>query len=162
MKNSIYFNNSDDYLATSSSTTSMLLDLGSDVGIYFKDMRGSTSTVRAARKRSKGRPATISLRLTNGMLYLRRVLKLTMKVGSKWGNSRQPIDLMKRAVQNGNMGSILPTAMVYLHWFQKHPGHNKYRYVESDCVWIDVDAIISIVSLSYLADLSHVLNLIWK
>lgn len=43
------------------------------------------------------------------------------------------------------------SAMVYLHRFQKHPGHNKYRYVESDCVWIDVDAIISTLSLSYSA-----------
>ena len=40
MKNSIYFNNSDDYLVAASSTTSMLLGLGSDVGVYFKDCRG--------------------------------------------------------------------------------------------------------------------------
>ena len=28
-------------------------------------------------------------------------------------------------------------------------GRHKYRYIESDCLWIDVDAIISTVSLSY-------------
>ena len=39
MKNSIYFNNFDDYLAASSSTTSMLLGLGSDVGVYFRHAR---------------------------------------------------------------------------------------------------------------------------
>ena len=38
MNNVIYFNNSHDYLAAFSSTTSMLLGLGSDVGVYFKDM----------------------------------------------------------------------------------------------------------------------------
>jgi hypothetical protein len=151
MKNSIYFNNSDDYLAASSSTTSMLLGLGSDVGVYFEDMRGSASTMRATRTRTKGRPATINSGLSNGMFYIGRVQKMRIKVGNKWGICRQPIDLMKRAVQNGNRGSILPSAMVYLHWFQKHPGHNKYRYVESDCIWIDVDAIISTVSLSYSA-----------
>ena len=149
MKNSIYFNNSDDYLAASSSTMSMLLGLGFDVGIYFKNMQGFASTVRAARKRTRGRHATINSRLTNGMFYVGKVQKMRMKVGSKWGICRQPIDLMKRAVQNGNRGSILPTTMVYLHWFQKHPSYNKYRYVESDCVYFDVDAIISTVSLSY-------------
>ena len=80
---------------------------------------------------------------------LEGVQKMRMKVGNKWGIYRQPIDLMKRAVQNGNRASILPIAMVYMYWFQKHPGHNKYRYVESDCIWIDVDAIISTISLSY-------------
>ena len=48
--NSIYFNNFDNYLAASSSTMYMLLGLGSDVSIYFKDMRSSASTVRATRK----------------------------------------------------------------------------------------------------------------
>jgi len=33
MKNSIYFNNSDDYLVASSFTTSMLLGLGFDIGV---------------------------------------------------------------------------------------------------------------------------------
>ena len=70
-------------------------------------------------------------------------------VGNKWGFCRQPIDLMKRIIQNKNKRSMLPRAMVHLHWFQKHPGHNMYRYVESDCIWIDVDAIISTISLSY-------------
>jgi len=151
MKNSIYFNNSDDYIAASSSTTSMLLGLGSDVGVYFKDMRGNASTVHATRTKTRGRPATINSGLTNGMFYIGRVQKMRTRVGTKWGICRQPIDLMKRAVQNGNKGSILPCAMVYLHWFQKYPGHNKYKYVESDCIWIDVDAIISTVSLSYSA-----------
>ena len=134
MKNSIYFNNSNDYFAASSSTTSMLLGLGCDVGVYFKDMRGSTSTVKAARKRTRGRPAAINSGLTIGMFYIGRVQKMRIKVGNKWGICRQPIDLMKKAVQNGSRGSVLPTSMVYLHWFQKHPGHNNYRYVESDCI----------------------------
>ena len=56
---------------------------------------------------------------------------------------------MQRDIENGSKATILSIAMVYLHWFQKHPGHHKYRYIESDCVWIDKDAIISIVSLDY-------------
>jgi hypothetical protein len=56
---------------------------------------------------------------------------------------------MKCAVQNGNRGTLLPTVMVYLHWFKKYAGLNKFKYVVNDCVWVDVDAIISIVSLQY-------------
>ena len=83
------------------------------------------------------------------MFYIGRVQKIRVKVGTKWGNCWQPIDLMKRAVQNGNRETLFPTAMAYLHWFKKQPGLNKYKYVESDCVWVDVDAIISTVSLEY-------------
>ncbi len=72
MRNSIYFNNSDDYLAASSSTTSMLLGLGFDVGVYFQDMRGCASTVKATRKKTRGRTATINSGLTNGMFYVGR------------------------------------------------------------------------------------------
>ena len=60
MKKSTYFNNSDDYLVASSSTTFMLLGLGSHVGVYFKEMQGFASTVRAAGKRTRVRRATIN------------------------------------------------------------------------------------------------------
>lgn len=43
----------------------------------------------------------------------------------------------------------MPTAMVYLHWFKKVGGQNKYKYDESDCLWVDIDAVISTVSLPY-------------
>ena len=59
VKNSIYFNNNDDYINASSSPTSMLVGLGFDVGIFFVS-RNSTrisSTIKAAKKCSKGRPA---------------------------------------------------------------------------------------------------------
>lgn len=151
MKNSIYFNNSDDYLAAASSTSSMLLGLGCDVGVYFKDGRGTanSSALTAARKRKRGRPAVVNSGANKGIFYIGRVQKMRMKVGNKWGICRQPIDLMKRAVQNGNRGSVTPTAMVYFHWFKKVGGRNKYKYDESDCLWVDIDAVISTVSLSY-------------
>ena len=79
MKNSIYFDNSNDYFATSSSTTSMLLSLGYDVDVYFKEMRDHASTVRAARKKIRVRPPTTNSGLTNGMFYIGRVPKMRMK-----------------------------------------------------------------------------------
>ena len=151
MKNSIYFNNSDDYVAAASSTTSMLMGLGSDVGVYFKDERNNvrSSSVRGAGKRKRGRTARIISGVDNGIFCVGRVQKIRVKVGTKWGICRQPLDLMKHAVQNDSRGTVLPTAMVYLHWFKKQPGVNKYKYDESDCIWVDVDAVISTVSLHY-------------
>ena len=35
IRNSIYFNNLDDYINASSSTETMLLELGMDCGVYF-------------------------------------------------------------------------------------------------------------------------------
>ena len=76
MKNPIYHNNSDAYLTTSSFTTSMLLGLRFDVGVYFKDMQGSASTMRATRKKkTKGRSTTINSGFTNGIFYMGRVLE---------------------------------------------------------------------------------------
>ena len=44
---------------------------------------------------------------------------------------------------------MLTSAMAYLYWFKKIPGLNKYKYDESDCIWVDVNSIISTVSLDY-------------
>ena len=59
VKNSIYFNNSDDYISASSSMDTMLLGLGMDYGIYF--MQSSTTTtlpsVNAVVQRKRGRPS---------------------------------------------------------------------------------------------------------
>ena len=59
VKNSIYFNNFDDYISASSSTDTMLLGLGMDCRVYF--MQRSTtrisSSVKTAVRRSRGRPS---------------------------------------------------------------------------------------------------------
>jgi len=58
IKNSIYFNTSDDYI-NASSTETMLLGLGRDCGVYFVQSNTTTvsSTVKATKKKKKGRPA---------------------------------------------------------------------------------------------------------
>ena len=71
-----------------------------------------------------------------------------------------------KTIQNGNMTFILSIAIVYMYWFQKHLCHNKSIYVENDCVWIDVDAVISIVlfhvcRLPKLIHLMKVMLIIW-
>ena len=36
-----------------------------------------------------------------------------------------------------------------LQYYRNHPGHNKIKYDQSNNKWIDVDCIISIISMSY-------------
>jgi hypothetical protein len=55
VRNSIYFNNSEDYLFATSSSTAMLLGVGSDCWVFFlqRHSRNISSTVKAAQHRSK-------------------------------------------------------------------------------------------------------------
>jgi len=57
VRNSIYFNNSDDYINASSSTETMLLELGMDCGVYFMQRTTMTmsSSVKAVMRRKKGK-----------------------------------------------------------------------------------------------------------
>jgi len=150
MKNSIYFNNADDYDAAASSTTTMFMGLGSDVGVYFNNLQktGGSST-RSDKRGKRGRPSRTNHGVDTGIFCVGRVQKLRVKVGTKWGMCWHPIDLMKCSIQNAGRGIVSSMAMVYLHWFKKVLGINKYKYDESDCIWVDVDSIISTVSLHY-------------
>ena len=93
MKNSIYFNNSDDYLAVASSTTSMLLGLGSDVGVYFKDERGSStlSAVRVAKTRKRGRPAIVNTGSKNGIFIWEGFRKYELKSVQNGASAGSPL-----------------------------------------------------------------------
>jgi hypothetical protein len=55
VRNSIYFNNSEDYLSTASSSTAMLLGVGSNCRVFFLQQHSGniSSTVKAAQRRSK-------------------------------------------------------------------------------------------------------------
>ena len=54
VQNSVYFNNAEDYLSAIASTTTMLVGLGSDCGVFFAQSHnaGTTSTIRAIRKQT--------------------------------------------------------------------------------------------------------------
>ena len=60
VKNSIYFNNLDDYIPASCSMKTMLLGLGMDCGVYFMQRSTTTvsSSVKAAVRRTRGRPSS--------------------------------------------------------------------------------------------------------
>lgn len=158
VKNSIYFNNSDDYISASSSTETMLLGLGMDCEVYF--MQRSTtrisSSVKTAVRRSRGRPSK-SMQPTcvlngvdQGTWCIGRVQKMRRKVGTRWGNCRQPIDLQNREVNKGKRTGIGGSGfMVYLNYFRQVPGFLKFKYDQTDSIWVDVDSIICTVTMSY-------------
>jgi hypothetical protein len=53
-------------------------------------------------------------------------------VGTKWGICRNPVDLLKKPAGSSKKVPSNPTMMVLLNWFQKVPGHLKYKYNGSD------------------------------
>jgi hypothetical protein len=156
VRNSIYFNNADEYLSAANSSSTCLLGLESDYAIYMMQRsttRGS-SVLRAAGKRGQLRknvagPSNIYNGIDEGCWWLGRVQKIRRKIGSRWGNSKVPVDLMNRPV--GRNSATGPTYQVRLNWFSKSSGNLKFKYDHSDCKWVDVDSIISTVTLTFLS-----------
>ena len=62
VKHSMYFNNHDDYITVAASSSSCLLGLGSDCGIYFVQRTSTTTalTVKAAARRKRGQGSSAS------------------------------------------------------------------------------------------------------
>ena len=74
------------------------------------------------------------------------------KVGTRWGNCRQPIDLQNREVNKDKRTSIEGSSfMVYLNYFRRVLGFLKFKYDQTDYIWVDVDSIICTVTMSYNA-----------
>ena len=59
------------------------------------------------------------------------------------------MDLLDRPASISRKGLQTPSVMVLLTWYSKQPRHYKYRYDVSDWKRIDLDAIVSTVSLSF-------------
>jgi hypothetical protein len=95
-----------------------------------------------------GGPHSVPVAASSGTWWLGRVQKMRHKVGSRWGISQQPIDLLNRGGGTSNShGST--QIQVLLNWFPKARVHLKFKYNGSDSQWIDVDSIISTITLSY-------------
>jgi hypothetical protein len=150
IKNSVYFNNAEDYITAAASSSPCLLGLGTDCGVFFAncDSTGTGSTSRVAKKRSggarSGNPSRISGVGSIGKWWLRSVQKMRKKYGTRWGNLQQPMDLLSRSTNTSNV-----RVEVLLNWFSCARTNNKFKYDVSDSQWIDVDAVISTVTLTY-------------
>lgn len=156
IKNSVYFNNAEDYLSAASSSSTCLIGLGSDCGVLFMQPSDLDvgSAVKAAQRRKKGSgvrlgtPCNVSGGADVGSWWLGRVQKIRRKVGTKWGLCRYPIDLLNRN-STGKKVSSGPTVELLLNWFKRAPGRNKFKYDATDTQWIDLDGVISTVALSF-------------
>ena len=144
IRNSIFYNNSDDVLNATSSSTSCLLGIGLDSGVYFVQ-RSSTcisSTIKSAVHRSrkrkkqqpgyKGQPCRITNGVDEGSWWIGRVQKIRRRYGNKWGACKQPVDLLDRPANVQQKGTSTPSVMVLLTWYSKQPGRHKFKYDVSD------------------------------
>lgn len=160
VKHSMYFNNHDDYITVANSSNTCLLGLGSDCGIFFVQRASTTraSTVKAAGKRKKGRksaaskrgsPSSVTEGADHGSWWIGRVQKMRRKVGTQWGLLRHPVDLINRTTIAGKKNTNGCPIQVLLQYFSKTVGLNKYKYDHSDTKWIDIECIITTVTLSF-------------
>ena len=91
IRNSIYFNNGEDYLNVANLSSSCLLSLGSDCGVNFvqKSSMNTTSTVQIACKRSRNSsswledPTNVSTSIDSGSWWIGRVQKMSRRAGRK-------------------------------------------------------------------------------
>ena len=70
------------------------------------------------------------------------------RLGTKWGVSRNPIDLMNRSTYK--KGGSVPSMQVMLNWFSKGQRQNKFKYNAIDTQWIAVNSIISTATLELM------------
>jgi hypothetical protein len=152
VKNFVYFNNVDSYLSAAESTSTCLLGLGSNCEVYFEtNCVVPSSRVGASKATTSraGEPRVILDVAYNGEWYIGRVQRIQRHVGKKWGTSRQPIDMMNRpnaATRKASRGVVLE---VMLNWFSKPMASRRFKYNSVDTTWVNVNSVISIVSLSY-------------
>jgi hypothetical protein len=129
IKNSVYFNNAEDYITAAASSSTCLLGLGTDCGVFFAncDSTGTGSTSRVAKKRSggarSGNPSRISGVGSIGKWWLRSVQKMRKKYGTRWGNLQQPVDLLSWNTNTSNV-----RVEVLLNWFSCARTNNKFKY----------------------------------
>lgn len=161
VKNSMYFNNSEAYLSAAESSSACLVGIGSDVGVYFvqRSTISRTSVVKAVKKRGNGRqskagsPSSVLQGVDEGSWWIGRIQKIRRRVGgTKWGSLKQPIHLLKREPQTGKKSSPLANVQCIMHYYSRALGVSKFRYNHTDSCWIDIECLITNVTLTYNAD----------
>ena len=71
------------------------------------------------------------------------------KVGTQWGLLQHPVDLINRTTIAGKNNTNGCPIQVLLQYFSKTAGLNKYKYDQNDTKWIDIEYIITTVTLSF-------------
>ncbi len=71
---------------------------------------------------------------------------------SQWkqfGVLRQAVDLLSRTEESRRRNPNNPHIEVMLQYYRKHHGRDKFKYDHTDSQWIDIDCVISTVTMSY-------------
>jgi hypothetical protein len=69
--------------------------------------------------------------------------------GKQFGVLRQAVDILARTEESWRRNPNNPHIEVMLQYYRKYQGRNKFKYDHTDSKWIDVDCIISTVTMSY-------------
>src|SRR5450759_1051558 len=178
VKSSLYFNNLVDKPKVRDGSPTMFIHVGTECAMYFvkelhsipstrtvtsiaKQIRGrqrkevgpelDTPGRKGKRKRgphskkSKGEPAAVasSSRLkVEHSFWIGKVQSIQKKYGSKVGRCRECIDLL-------DLPSAEAACKVKFNWFTPHGDSGlKYKYNHTDPQLIDLDSVISTVTLS--------------
>jgi hypothetical protein len=78
-----------------------------------------------------------------------RVQAMRWRDGKQFGVLGQAVDLLARTEESRRRNPNNPLIEVMLQYYRKYPGRNKFKYDHTDSKWIDVDCIISTVTMSY-------------
>ena len=110
VRNSLYFNNNEDYLRTIQCSNTCFVEIGSDVGVYFVQRTAITRpfTVTAAKRRGNslakksGRVASTLQGVDEGTRWVGRIQKMRRRAsGTSWGSLKHPVDIANREVFTG-------------------------------------------------------------
>ncbi|KAL2609054.1 hypothetical protein R1flu_027627 [Riccia fluitans] len=118
-----------------------IMDVGLDYAVLF-DSPDNLYTIssRGLQTGQKGRRDG-----QTNQVWFGRVQKIRMKYNGKWGKSRSEIDLLDRPVAQGNEGCC---CQVLFNWYSPIAGSRvKFTFDNIDLQWIDLESVITIVSL---------------
>ena len=160
IKHSIEFNNHNNCMRVGLSSSTGLLCIGSDCGVYFvqRSTTRISSTVKFVAKRKRDRPPSAPApRTATNILnavdeaawWVGRVQAMKRRNGRQFGVLRQLVDLLARMEENGKQNPHNPHIEIMLQYYRKHLGQDKYKYDHTDSQWIDVDCIICTMTMTY-------------
>ncbi|KAL2631802.1 hypothetical protein R1flu_016488 [Riccia fluitans] len=118
-----------------------IMDDGSDCVVLFDAIHNLFSiSSRGLQTRQKGRRDG-----EMNKVWFGRVQKIRMKYNGKWGKSRNEINLLDRPMAQGNEGCC---CHMLFNWYSPIARSRvKFTYNNIDLQWIDLESVITIVSL---------------
>jgi hypothetical protein len=134
VRNSIYFNNANDYIVATNSKNTCMLGLVSNCVVFFVcgSVDGQSSIVHAAKKRGSSgissAPACLPQGTKFGTWWLGWVQRIKQKAGTKWGTLRYLIELMNKSTLGGKKFNEQAKVLVLFNWFSKATSNLKFKY----------------------------------